>query len=314
MSSTGTTAVLEVSGVHWASSAAVTEAVLGRRPGVLAVDANPVSQTATVPYDPARTSVAALSGWVRDCGVPLRRTVRPRPCLRPEGRTHRPGTRRRPSTGRRPRRRTNPSSTARRARRARRPRRRREATLVPGRDGARRSQRRDVDGRHGPRHAEPILGGGGAVGAGVVVVADRPGGVRVHRAGPVRSALTRRSTWCSSTRTAIGATSPPTGLPSTPKAVTSAPTRTRRSRRQKWRPADRTPPPRPPASHDGSIADGVDADGQPKPATADEVHAATIVDSVTRAVSPRCPSWSTRSRSPGCQWVSRARGWHPRAD
>ena len=56
MSSTGTTAVLEVSGVHWASSKAVTEAVLGRRPGVLAVEANPVSQTATVTYDPTRTS------------------------------------------------------------------------------------------------------------------------------------------------------------------------------------------------------------------------------------------------------------------
>ena len=68
MSSTGTTAVIEVSGVHWASSKAVTEAVLGRRSGVLAVDANPVSQTATVTYDPARTSIAALTGWVRDCG------------------------------------------------------------------------------------------------------------------------------------------------------------------------------------------------------------------------------------------------------
>jgi P-type Cu2+ transporter len=66
---TGTsTAVIEVSGVHWASSKAVTESVLSRRPGVLTVDANPVSQTATVNYDPDRTSVAALRGWVRDCG------------------------------------------------------------------------------------------------------------------------------------------------------------------------------------------------------------------------------------------------------
>ncbi len=64
----GTTTVIEVSGVHWASSKAVTEAVLSRRPGVLGVDANPVSQTATVTYDPTRTSVADLSGWVRDCG------------------------------------------------------------------------------------------------------------------------------------------------------------------------------------------------------------------------------------------------------
>jgi Cu2+-exporting ATPase len=68
MSSTARTAVIEVSGVHWASSKAVTEAVLSRRPGVLAVDANPVSQTATVVYDPDRTSVTVLAGWVRDCG------------------------------------------------------------------------------------------------------------------------------------------------------------------------------------------------------------------------------------------------------
>src|SRR6478752_7201771 len=35
---------------------------------VIDVDANPVSQTATVLYDPARTSVAELAGWARDCG------------------------------------------------------------------------------------------------------------------------------------------------------------------------------------------------------------------------------------------------------
>ena len=84
MNGTSRTAVIEVSGLHWASSKAVTEAVLSRRPGVLsrrpgvlAVDANPVSQTATVRYDPARNSVAELAGW---CGsrVPLRRAVRPR--------------------------------------------------------------------------------------------------------------------------------------------------------------------------------------------------------------------------------------------
>jgi Cu2+-exporting ATPase len=34
----------------------------------VSVEANPVAQTATVTYDPARTSVADLSGWVRDCG------------------------------------------------------------------------------------------------------------------------------------------------------------------------------------------------------------------------------------------------------
>ena len=63
-----TTAVIEVSGVQWATEKAVVEAVLGRRPGVLAVEANPVSQTATVTYRPGATSVAELAGWVRDCG------------------------------------------------------------------------------------------------------------------------------------------------------------------------------------------------------------------------------------------------------
>jgi P-type Cu2+ transporter len=62
------TAVLEVSGVQWASSKNVAEAVLSRRPGVLDVEANPVAQTATVTYDSSRTSVVELAGWVRDCG------------------------------------------------------------------------------------------------------------------------------------------------------------------------------------------------------------------------------------------------------
>src|SRR5215213_1599856 len=62
------TAVLYFSSVPWATEKAVVEAVLGRRPGVHSVDANPVAQTATVTYDPTRTSVAELSGWVRDCG------------------------------------------------------------------------------------------------------------------------------------------------------------------------------------------------------------------------------------------------------
>jgi Cu2+-exporting ATPase len=68
VTTTATTTVLEVSGVHWASSKSVAESVLSRRPGVLAVEVNPVSQTATITYDPARTTVAELSGWVRDCG------------------------------------------------------------------------------------------------------------------------------------------------------------------------------------------------------------------------------------------------------
>ncbi|WP_280339340.1 heavy metal translocating P-type ATPase [Nocardia neocaledoniensis] len=62
------TAVLHVGGVLRASSHLVLTRALGRRPGVLAVDTNPAAQTATVTYDPARTSVADLRGWVRDCG------------------------------------------------------------------------------------------------------------------------------------------------------------------------------------------------------------------------------------------------------
>ena len=52
------TAVLEVSGVQWATSKNVAEAVLSRQPGVISVDANPVAQTATVTHDPKRTSIS----------------------------------------------------------------------------------------------------------------------------------------------------------------------------------------------------------------------------------------------------------------
>ena len=63
-----TTTVIQVRGVQWASQKAVVEAVLGRRPGVAAVDANPVAQTATVTYDPSVTSVEELRTWVEECG------------------------------------------------------------------------------------------------------------------------------------------------------------------------------------------------------------------------------------------------------
>jgi Cu2+-exporting ATPase len=62
------TAVLEMSGLSWASSKNVTEAVLSRRPGVLAVDANPVGQVAIVTYDPTATDLEHLRQWVRECG------------------------------------------------------------------------------------------------------------------------------------------------------------------------------------------------------------------------------------------------------
>ena len=65
---TGETAVLHVGGLHYAGEKLRVEHALGARPGVLAVEANPVAQTATVTYDPAQTSVEALARWVEECG------------------------------------------------------------------------------------------------------------------------------------------------------------------------------------------------------------------------------------------------------
>jgi len=64
---TRVTAVLHVGGLHYASGKAVVERVLGCRRGVLAVDANPVAQSATVTFDPEQTSVEDLRGWVEEC-------------------------------------------------------------------------------------------------------------------------------------------------------------------------------------------------------------------------------------------------------
>ena len=61
-------AVIEVSGVLWATQKHLVEAVLRSRPGVVSVDANPVSQTATVRFDRTVTSIVDLQRWVRDCG------------------------------------------------------------------------------------------------------------------------------------------------------------------------------------------------------------------------------------------------------
>ena len=63
-----TTAVLHVGGLNYASEKAVVEEVLARRRGVLDVEANPVSQTATVTFDPEVTSVEELARWVEECG------------------------------------------------------------------------------------------------------------------------------------------------------------------------------------------------------------------------------------------------------
>ena len=63
-----TTAVLHVGGLHYASEKAIVERVLAAQPGVAAVDANPVAQTATVEYDPSATSIEQLKQWIEDCG------------------------------------------------------------------------------------------------------------------------------------------------------------------------------------------------------------------------------------------------------
>jgi Cu2+-exporting ATPase len=72
MSATATpphqTVVLHVGGLHYASEKNVVEQILDHRPGVLAVEANPVAQTATVTFDPGQTSVKDLRGWVEECG------------------------------------------------------------------------------------------------------------------------------------------------------------------------------------------------------------------------------------------------------
>src|SRR3954452_14381423 len=62
------TTVLHVGGLSYASEKGRVERALGARPGVLAVEANAVAQTATVTFDRTRTSVAALQAWVEECG------------------------------------------------------------------------------------------------------------------------------------------------------------------------------------------------------------------------------------------------------
>ncbi|WP_230466226.1 heavy metal translocating P-type ATPase [[Actinomadura] parvosata] len=62
------TAVLDVSGLHWATEQNVVGSVLRRRPGVIEVEVNPVGQAATVVFDPRVTSLAELRRWVEECG------------------------------------------------------------------------------------------------------------------------------------------------------------------------------------------------------------------------------------------------------
>jgi Cu2+-exporting ATPase len=62
------TEVLDVRGLRYATEQNVVEAVLGRRPGVIAVHANATAQTATVTFNPDEATVQDLRDWVRDCG------------------------------------------------------------------------------------------------------------------------------------------------------------------------------------------------------------------------------------------------------
>jgi Cu2+-exporting ATPase len=63
------TTVLDVRPMLRGSEKSVVESRLRRRPGVLEVEANPVSQTANVTYDPSKTSLEELRGWLEDCGL-----------------------------------------------------------------------------------------------------------------------------------------------------------------------------------------------------------------------------------------------------
>src|SRR5436190_20992311 len=64
----GVVAVIELHGLQWASQTHTVASKLGGRPGVLSIDANSVSQTATIRFDPKVTSIAELRAWVHDCG------------------------------------------------------------------------------------------------------------------------------------------------------------------------------------------------------------------------------------------------------
>src|SRR5512135_2305769 len=63
------TVVVDVTGMLRASQQHTVQTQLAARPGVQAVEANAVAQTATVRYDRAMTSVAELRRFVTDCGM-----------------------------------------------------------------------------------------------------------------------------------------------------------------------------------------------------------------------------------------------------
>ena len=62
------TVVLDVRELQYATEKFVIQAILRRRPGIHRVEANPVSQTATVTFDQGVTSVRELARCIEACG------------------------------------------------------------------------------------------------------------------------------------------------------------------------------------------------------------------------------------------------------
>ena len=220
--------VVEVRGLHWATSKAVVERVLLQRPGVAAVDANPVAQTATVSFDPSVTSVEQISGWVRDCGYHCRgESVPAHVCypmeesIRTSGMEH--DTARKAGAGHRPSGHVHPGAAH--PMEHVHPVEADHRGMHPGRAPERAEPRTgythppaDSHAGHGPdqhggmprtpqdmmghgghhagmsmddmvkRHAQPVPGGRGPVHRSDAVVPDRAGYARVHRTDAVRAA------------------------------------------------------------------------------------------------------------------------------
>ena len=166
------TEILEVRGVQWASEKARVEAVLGRRPGVIAGRGQPgrpdrdrdlrlgsnVDQRICVTGSETAATTATGARSPRTSVIPWPRTGGPGAC-RWSGRAAR-------SRGARP-------------------------DALPARGHGPRRPRRHVDGRHGPRHAQPVRRRRRLLGADPAVVADRPRRVRLRRRGTVRAARRR---------------------------------------------------------------------------------------------------------------------------
>lgn len=62
------TVVLHTGGLLYSGEAGIVERALSKRPGVVEVEANAVSQTSTVTFDPSLASVADLKRCVEECG------------------------------------------------------------------------------------------------------------------------------------------------------------------------------------------------------------------------------------------------------